>query len=365
MIHTSAPGKLMIAGEWAVLEGYPCIVAAVNRRVHCEIEEKSPDEAIEIELKDFDTNAKVLFANNKLTIISGDNEKLKFAKAAVETALRYIGKAKTFRLVTWNEKTEIKKGKEVKKLGFGSSSAAVVAIISSVLAFHGIEISSIPARLRIYKLATIAHYRAQGKIGSAFDIAAATFGGAIIYKRFDAGWLEEQLKKHSIREVAAKKWPLLSIEAIDIPKGMNFVAAWTGKDASTAGMIQKMNKFRENDGKAYRNIYSNIGYLVEELADAIKGNDKEKIIKLINENHLLLSELTKKSKIEIETKELRKLHEIARKYGAGKLSGAGGGDCGIGVCFDKNNTDKMRRAWSANGLQVVDVDIENDGVKSE
>src|SRR3989344_3750398 len=113
MIHVSAPGKLMIAGEWAVIEGYPCIVAAINRRVHCEIEEKDSDEAIEIELKDYDVRAKALFYNDKLTIISGDNEKLKFAKAAVETALQYLRKSSTFRLLTWNESTEVKttKGK--------------------------------------------------------------------------------------------------------------------------------------------------------------------------------------------------------------------------------------------------------------
>src|SRR3989344_638447 len=108
MIHTSAPGKLMIAGEWAVIEGYPCIVAAVNRRVHCTIEEKDPDEAIEIELKDFNLNAKALFANNRLTIISGNDEKLKYAKAAIETALQYLGKSKIFHLVTWNENTQVK-----------------------------------------------------------------------------------------------------------------------------------------------------------------------------------------------------------------------------------------------------------------
>jgi phosphomevalonate kinase len=221
----------------------------------------------------------------------------------------------------------------------------------------------VPEKIRVYKLSAIAHYRAQGKIGSAFDIAAATFGGVITYKRFDAQWLEEQMKKYSLREIVNRRWPQFSAEAIDLPKGINFAAAWTGKDASTAGMVQKMNAFKEIDNKTYRNIYSNIGYVVEELADAIKSNDKDGIIKLINENHMLLSELTKKSKIEIETKELRKLHDIAGKYGAGKLSGAGGGDCGIGICFDKSNAEKMRRAWSANGLQVIDVSIDNDGVK--
>jgi len=361
MIHTSAPGKLMIAGEWAVLEGYPCIVAAVNRRVHCQVEEKSPDESIEIELTDFSLSAKVLFANNRLTVVSGKDERLRFAIAAVETTLQYMGRAKTFKLVTWNEKTEINDGKV--KLGFGSSSAAVVAIISAVLAFHDIGISSVPEKVRIYKLATIAHYRAQGKIGSAFDIAAATFGGVIIYKRFDSYWLEEQLKNSALVEVVNKRWPMMSAEAIELPKSMNIRVAWTGVSASTSAMIKKMNKFREEKRKLYKDIYSNIGHLVNDLADAIKENDKERIIKLLNENHLLLSELTKKSRVSIETKELRKLHDIASKYGAGKISGAGGGDCGIGISFSKNEAEKMEKNWSANGLRVIDVKIDSEGAK--
>jgi len=361
MIHTSAPGKLMIAGEWAVLEGYPCIVAAVNMRVHCQVEEKSPDESIEIELKDFSLSAKVLFANNRLTVVSGKDEKLRFAIAAVETTLQYMGRAKTFKLVTWNEKTEINDGKV--KLGFGSSSAAVVAIISAVLVFHGVGISSVPEKVRIYKLAAVAHYRAQGKIGSAFDIAAATFGGVIIYKRFDSHWLEEQLKNIALREVVNKRWPMMSVEAIELPKSMDIRVAWTGSSASTSEMIKKMNKFREEKRRLYKDICSNIGHVVNELTAAIKENDKKRIIKLLNENHLILSELTKKSKVSIETDKLRELHKIASKYGAGKLSGAGGGDCGIGVCFSRTNAKKMEKNWSENGLHVIDVEIEDDGVK--
>ena len=124
-----------------------------------------------------------------------------------------------------------------------------------------------------------------------------------------------------------------------------------------------MSEFKEKDLNAYRDIYLRIDSLVEDLADAIKDEDGEEIIKLVNENHLLLSELTKKSKVNIETKELRKMHEIAKKYGAGKLSGAGGGDCGIGVCFDKDKSEKMKKAWQANGLDVIDVKISDDGVK--
>ena len=52
MIHCSAPGKLMIAGEWAVLEGKPCIVAAVNKHVHSTVEPLSGN-YISVSIDDF------------------------------------------------------------------------------------------------------------------------------------------------------------------------------------------------------------------------------------------------------------------------------------------------------------------------
>jgi len=58
------------------------------------------------------------------------------------------------------------------------------------------------------------------------------------------------------------------------------------------------------------------------------------------------------------------LSEIANKAGAaGKLSGAGGGDCGIAVCFSANVADKIRKQWQEAGLYLLDANIDYDGIK--
>ena len=49
LIH--APGKLMVAGEYAVLDGAPAVVLAVDRGVQCRI---SPGEDLQIETPDGD-----------------------------------------------------------------------------------------------------------------------------------------------------------------------------------------------------------------------------------------------------------------------------------------------------------------------
>ena len=33
----SAPGKVFLAGEYAVLEGYPALVAGIDRRIHAAV----------------------------------------------------------------------------------------------------------------------------------------------------------------------------------------------------------------------------------------------------------------------------------------------------------------------------------------
>ena len=54
MIKVSAPGKLFLSGEWAVLEvGNPGIVTSVNKRVFVEIEES---DGISITIDDFGIN---------------------------------------------------------------------------------------------------------------------------------------------------------------------------------------------------------------------------------------------------------------------------------------------------------------------
>ena len=66
MVHSSAPGKLMISGEWAVLDvGNPCIVAAVNKRVHCEITEGSD---IFIEVKNLGLSSKGTYKDGEIIL---------------------------------------------------------------------------------------------------------------------------------------------------------------------------------------------------------------------------------------------------------------------------------------------------------
>ena len=87
-----APGKLVIAGEYAVLDGAPAIVLAIDRGVRCDIEPA-----------------------NTLTITTPDGDD-RFVRPALQDA-----PAAHYRFSAWNP-TDLPE-----KPGFGGSAAACVA----------------------------------------------------------------------------------------------------------------------------------------------------------------------------------------------------------------------------------------------
>lgn len=366
MIHWSAPGKLLIAGDWAVLEpGNPGIVAAVNRRVHSAVEENGHD--ISITIDDFGIrDLPARFDGKHIafdSITEGDRERLKFIKEAGEVALRFLAEngvaPKPFRIQTWGEELQIKG----KKIGFGSSASSTAAVIASLLAFHGYEAS----KETLFKLATIAHYYAQGKAGSGFDVAASVYGGVFVYKRFDSQWFAAMIgAPQGMKAITQAPWPLLTVEQLGIPDSLRLLVAWTEEPSSTSALIRHMDAFKGVEKASYDALYTQIAQTVNTLIRAWKDGNKGEIFALIKRNRQLLHELTMRSRVPIETKELQQLAELADNCGAaGKLSGAGGGDCGIAICFDEETEHCVQQAWHAAGFHVLDVTIDREGAREE
>jgi len=233
-----APGKIMLAGEWAVLElGIPCVSVPFQKGIKVTVE----------------SSEKIFFEENK------------FTQSAVDIALKYIQangkKIAPFSISINSEISEIYDKNSEKKLkpGLGSSSAVVVAIIKGLLKFFDLRVD---AKI-VFKLASIAHYLAQGKIGSCYDVAVSTYNFPIIYKRFDPDWFDGELKKFlkneiCIIELIDKSWPFLEIEKIDLPSEMKVYVGFSGESSSTTKLIESMNKFKIENKKKYLEICSKI-----------------------------------------------------------------------------------------------------------
>jgi phosphomevalonate kinase len=367
MVEVRAPGKLMLAGEWAVLElGNPCIVMAVDKYVTAKAEE-SPSMAINakdlgLENLEADFDGKELKFKKELS--EDEKEKAIMAKNSVEITLRYLkeigAETKNFTVSTESEITAITlKDGSTAKVGFGSSAAAVVAIIKAIMKLHGQDIESEEAKAKAYKLGCIAHYFGQGKVGSAFDVAASTYGGAIVYKKFDSDWMVKELEAGKpIKEVVASEWKSFEASPIELPEDFTLCVGFVGYSASTKELVVKMRDFKASNEEKYNEIYRGIKAVVESLMAALKQKDKEKIKALIGENRKLLKELAQESGNKLETEELTELIETANALGAAaKFSGAGAGDCGIAICFERETEEKVKQAWNEKGLYPMEVKI--------
>jgi phosphomevalonate kinase len=376
MIHVSAPGYVFISGEWSILEpGNAGLVAAVNKRSHVEVQEFFSEEPTRIEVSIVAEELgirerKGTFDGKSIVFtpeLSEDElQKLRFVRSAAEVALRYLKEAgvstKSFALKTWTQEMHVGVDGQRKKIGLGVSSSITVAAIAAILELHGLHAEK--SKDLIYKLGVIAHYGSQGKVGSSFDVAASTYGGTFSYIAPDMVKLTEQLQQKSVKQVAEARWPLLHIQPMEVPESLYLAVGWTKASADTSVMIKAMNVWKESNPTEYGSQIEVLSETVDRLLGAWRMKDKEAIRDLLKQNAIRLRELTQASGVPIETEDLRKLCELAEQNGAvGKLSGAGGGDCGIAVCFDEHAADDIKAAWKAAGLFALDVALDKEGVK--
>lgn len=150
-VTASAPGKVILCGEYAVLDGAPAIAMAVNRRASVTIDAASGADVSSLGLAG-DTDTRLLDCVCDVLDIDRPDAAIGLDTGAfADTA-------------------------SGSKLGIGSSAALTVALVSALA----------PPNVgsdRVFEMALVAHRRFQDGRGSGVDIAASTAGGLIEYRR--------------------------------------------------------------------------------------------------------------------------------------------------------------------------------------
>lgn len=185
MREYSAPGKLLILGEYAVLFGSYCVAQAVPRRVRIQ---ETPGMGYATIGAHFD-------------------------RSLVDAIEKVSGKSVEGLTCDVSELYE-----EGIKLGLGSSAASAVAICAAVLGNDDPQ-AVFPTALR-------AHRAFQGGRGSGADVAASTYGGTISYRLLHEQGTEALVEPRHINDVA-------------------MVAVWTGTPASSTSMIEPLMAQKE------------------------------------------------------------------------------------------------------------------------
>lgn len=350
-LQISVPGKLFIAGEYAVLDGCPAIVIAVNRymrgTISASIENQLslPDLGLESISWSY-TNDKVHFRT--------PSKRLGFVKNALEISLQFIReKGLTINPFTLRITSELD-DPSGKKYGLGSSAATVVTTITAILHFF---MEEDPSKELVFKLASLAHFKTQGS-GSCADIAASTYGGWLHYSMFDRDWLLKEIaSEKSVTEMILQTWPGLDIHQLPPPNNLYLCVGWTGEKASTPSMVRKIEHLKQYSLTDYQQFLQTSMEAVETMTTGFREQNHHLIMLGLKQNRAALKRLGEWTKVAIETEELENMISIANKYGVGKTSGAGGGDCGIAFVYDQATKERLLGEWKKHNIQPLDLAV--------
>ena len=324
-------GKLMLSGEWSILTpGHSCLTLptrGINVCIEPAAESCVTSPAYGLELHPLSQlRAKQAATAQFLTTVFREV----FAQLGLED-----GALNPFHLTLENDPhTYIARDGITHKLGIGSSACTVVGIAKALALFHEIPLDT----KTLFNIATAAHSKAQGNLGSGFDIAAAASGTAIMYTA-----------RSNARAMDYRIIP------IALPADWHSAVGFSGTSASTTNLIKIFNSARIENPERVDSIVKQINECVQALTARIKKNHIQAAMALININQELLHQLSALCNNALETPPLTEMIKIAAAFGAAaKFSGAGGGDCVIALCPDEKTKQKVYDAWSAAGFLSVD-----------
>lgn len=355
MIKVKAPGKLYIAGEYAVLEsGHPAIIVALNHYIEAQIQENHNIGSI---TSAYSENQPInWYRDQNKAKLKHKNKDFRYVMTAINIAEMYVtalGKKLKFFDLTITSALDNKNGK---KYGFGSSGAVTVATIKAVLKFYDIKLT----HDLVYKLSVLTHLKLKEN-GSFGDIAASTYGGWIAYSTFDKTWLLNKIEEVPFTELIHTQWSKLRIEPLPKPD-LKLLIGWTGNPASTTALIDQikddLNKHTFSELK-YEQFLSLAKEIVEDMIQSFYNKNYKKICEGLNQYRNLLLEFSKLVQIKIETPDLHNLCTAAQNLNiAAKSSGAGGGDCGIALLNSSDNISKLTNSWKKLGITpLTDIDV--------
>lgn len=318
-------GKLYIAGEYSVLTpNQSAIIKNIDIFMQAEIKfsEKysiySDMYDCSVTLEEDDGNYSLITETVKIV-----NEYLQLKEVDIQP---------------FDMKITGKMEKNGKKYGIGSSGSVTVLTVKAMAKLYSYNISS----EELFKLSSYVLLKG-GDNGSMGDIACISYGSPVMYTSFDRNFIKEKMKNSSLSEIMNLEWGY-KIEKIHCPEKLEFLVGWTGIPSISGKMIievkNSINKeFLEKSEEIVRN-----------LKNGIEQGNKKIISENVEENSKLLKMMHEK----IYSWKLLELVESAEGLDiCAKSSGAGGGDCGIAISFNRNDTEKLLERWESRGIELL------------
>lgn len=324
--RASAPGKVVLLGEYAVLDGAPALVQASPPRCVAEIGEASSARCRLVStMQATETHE---FAAGQPTgsaladaVLAGLDARLPWThwEARIDSSAFFRGPA---------------------KLGLGSSAAAIVAFAGACRAAAG-RVG--PPQLQSLILC---HRRFQGGGGSGIDVAAALAGGTV---RFALG-ADGIGRSDSVR----------------LPEGVGFACVFAGGSASTPGLVGKYRQWTASGPARTAALRQRMSDVANGGCVAAHERDGAAFVAAIDDYGRCLAELGREIGADLVTEPHARIGRLAGKFGlAYKVSGAGGGDVGIACGLDGAALQAFSTRAAADGWQVLPLASGEQGLRIE
>lgn len=308
MKAASAPGKLLLSGEYAVLRGAPAIVAAVDARAIATLDPTAEGEPPQPE-----------------------------AREARKEAERHFGAAPGRLAIDVSALRS-----EDKKLGLGSSAAAAAAAAGVVALARGRDLSDEGVRRAVFEAAFEGH-RIVAPQGSGVDVAASALGG---YVRF------------------ARRGDAAEAASVALPEGLFLEVVWTGKEARTSDFLAKVEALRASDAAAHARAFERLLRGADALAEAFARGDAHAVVEGAEAYGAAMEALGAAAGAPIVEETLASIRGLAAECGgSAKPSGAGGGDVAVAFFTDLTSVQKFRSRCAAGRFTLLPLRLGAEGVR--
>jgi mevalonate kinase len=343
MPEASAPGKLIIVGEYAVIEGAPAIATAVDVRARATVSDSDDRDSILFDALgeqafpfylDIDrclrwreespgargTILEAVFETFRERLSGEVNPKLRFS---IDTDSFYA---------------QTPEGLD--KLGLGSSAAALVSLVGAFMGALGWTSSD----AEMLSICCTAHRKFQGGRGSGIDVATALTGGVV-----------------GIRPGESDAAPIAT--SLDWLDGLLMLSVWSGSSASTPELLDRFNRYRERNPGDYRNHIQRLTSLAEDANKAWLDQSLGNFLVALEAYDSALQAMDVDGAIGIHTDTHDILRGVSSRHGAiYKTSGAGGGDFGIALTDSPDVIESLRAAFEDSGYLVLNNSPNVDGL---
>jgi phosphomevalonate kinase len=337
-VTSRAPGKLILTGEYAVLEGAPALSAAVDLFAVVQLATAEVAGGV---LHIVNTDERYAFdtaADGSLSWLEEPGDK----GAMLEAVCRVLANAGQSEnaargcqiSIDTRDFYVVEPGAADRKKGIGSSGAVAVALAAALCGRVGIDPDPM--------IAMQAHREFQHKKGSGLDVMTSWHGGIIAMSGRDTQ----------------------SVTCVSRPDGLLLLPVWTGVPTSTAAMLDRLERFAAESGAEYQGVFVRLCGAAGAAAKAF-ATDAGTFVAAVAQVAEALKHLDEAGGIGIWSEPHRELASLAAEAGVSyKPSGAGGGDYGIAFAVEESALESFRRqavragylcegpGWSSEGLSV-------------